>query len=166
MSTPPGSPTTFAGYENISLHDCHLYGVFWSTGEPDEGDWTSEIAFDVDYITEWICGSDGRARFKIAPARVVFSGVSDIEVDIQWRPTGFQVIPVPVVISTLQRERIADQKLFLDQPYYSWSIEFQQPTGARVSFGALDVVVTLLSTPLESARQYLTRSERLGRVHR
>lgn len=47
---------TDADFERLSWHDCHMWGVELRPGDPDEGDWTSDLALDIDFIVEWICG--------------------------------------------------------------------------------------------------------------
>jgi len=55
---------TEADFERLSWHDCHVWGIEFRVGTPDENDWTSDLAFDIDYIVEWVSGSDGRVRFR------------------------------------------------------------------------------------------------------
>jgi hypothetical protein len=46
---------TEADFDHLSWHDCHIWGVELRVGDPDDGDWTSELALDLDFIVEWIC---------------------------------------------------------------------------------------------------------------
>ena len=36
-------------------------------GDPDDGDWTSDLVRDIDFIVEWICGTGGGGQFRVAP---------------------------------------------------------------------------------------------------
>ena len=40
---------TEADFDRLSWHDCHIWGVGLRVGEPDEGDWTSDLVLDLDF---------------------------------------------------------------------------------------------------------------------
>jgi hypothetical protein len=61
-------PNTEADFDQLSWHDCHIWGVELRAGDADEGDWTSDLALDIDFIVEWLCGVAGGAQFRVAPA--------------------------------------------------------------------------------------------------
>lgn len=65
---------TEANFDQLSWHDCCVHGIDLLTGDPEEGDgdWTNDLALDIDFITEWACGGDASARFQVAPATLVF----------------------------------------------------------------------------------------------
>src|SRR4051812_29273511 len=115
--------------ETPNLHSCRLRGISWAVGDPEDGDWTSELILDLDYLVEWVCVDSEPCRFKIAPAQVVFSGVTDLKSHLVWGSTGFQVSVADAVIWSVERSAIADQKVFLDRPYYAWRIQFHAPDG-------------------------------------
>lgn len=50
---------TEADFERLSWHDCHIWGLDFRVGQPDEGDWTSDLVLDIDFIAEWLCGVTG-----------------------------------------------------------------------------------------------------------
>jgi hypothetical protein len=56
--------TTFteADFDRLSWHDCHLRGIRFEAGDPDEGDWTSDLVLDLDFIVEWTSLDRGRQR--------------------------------------------------------------------------------------------------------
>jgi hypothetical protein len=158
---------TETDFDKVSWHDCHLWGFELHRGEPDEDDWTSDLVFHLDYIVEWLCGVDRRMSFRIAPARLTFHGVTDLKLAIDWGQSGFQVVPAQVTINRISREQITDQKVFLDRPYYRWTIELHQTlTKGGIEFGAVGFTQTLLADPVVKAQQSLTLRERdrlLGR---
>lgn len=59
---------TEADFDRLSWHDCHIWGLAFQAGDPDEDDWTSDLVLDIDFVAEWICGLDGLAQFPVAPA--------------------------------------------------------------------------------------------------
>jgi hypothetical protein len=159
-------PWTGADFEKLSWHDCHLWGIEHQTGDPDEDDWTGDIVFHIDYIVEWLGGVDQPYRFRVAPARLTFHGVTDLKLTIDWGRSGFQVVPTQVIITGIKREAVADQKVYLDRPYYHWVVELDTLTKGSIDFGAVGFTQTLLAEPVVSQRQRLTLRERnrlLGR---
>ena len=48
---------TEADFDCLSWHDCHIWGIELRAGDPDDGDWTSDLVLDIDFIVEWICGN-------------------------------------------------------------------------------------------------------------
>jgi hypothetical protein len=142
------------------LEDCHLWGLEFQTGEPDEDDWTADVVFNIDYIAEWLCGADRLTRFRVAPARLTFHGVTDLRVAVDWGHSGFQVVPSQVFIQRIKREPVVDQKVYLDRPYYHWVVEFSTLTKGSIEFGAVGFTQTLLAEPVVLERQHLTLRER------
>jgi hypothetical protein len=57
---------------------------------PDGRDWTSDLALDIDCIVEWICGVGGGGQCRVAPATLVFHGVTDLKIDIDWGRSVFK----------------------------------------------------------------------------
>jgi hypothetical protein len=151
---------TEADFAKLSWHDCHVWGIEFLVGDPDEDDWTSELVLNIDYIVEWICGVDRIASFRIAPARLKFLDVTDPRVAIDWGGHTFQTMIHHVIIQKIMRERIVDQKVFPDRPYYRWVIELDSLTKGKIEFGAAGFSQTLLAEPVHSNRQHLTLRER------
>jgi hypothetical protein len=151
---------TEVDFERLSWHDCHLWRIAFLVGDPDENDWTSELALDIDFIVEWLCGVAGETQFRIAPATLVFRGVTDPRIAIEWGDTGFQAAIHLISIDRIEREPVKDQKVYLDRPYYRWRIVLNWPAGGEVTFGAVGFTQTLLAEPVLRDRQHLTLRER------
>jgi hypothetical protein len=79
---------TEADFGRLSWHDCHIWGIELRADDPDDGDWTSDLVLDIDFIVEWICGTGGGGQFRVAPATLVFHGVTDPKIDIDWGRLG------------------------------------------------------------------------------
>lgn len=151
---------TDADFDRLSWHDCHIWGIELRAGDPDAGDWTSDLALDVDFIVEWICDVGGGGRFRVAPASLVFHGVTDPKIDIDWGRSGFRTALHPVSIGEVERERIEDQKVFLDRPYYAWAVRLNWPRGGAITFGAVGFTQTLRAEPVLTGSPCLPSSER------
>jgi hypothetical protein len=122
---------TESDFDRLSWHDCHIWAVEFRLGDPDTEDWTSDLALDIDFIVEWMCGVGGRGQFRVVPATLVFHGVTDPKIDIEWGRSGVQAALHPVSIGKLERERIQDQKVYLDRPYYRWRLCLNWPDGVK-----------------------------------
>ena len=155
-------PTTYTEHEfdRLSWHDCHIWGIELRLGEPDEDDWTSDLALDIDFIVEWLCGVDGGYQFRVAPAWLVFHGVTDLKININWGDSGFQVAPYAASIDRIEREPVRDQKVYLDQPYYGWRVKLNAPASGEVAFGAVGFTQTLHAEPVLTDNQRLSLRER------
>ena len=81
---------TDAQFDQLSWHDCLIWRVDFQVGDTDEDDWTSDLVFGLDFITEWLCGTDRQVRFRVAPAWLTFHGVTDPTIAVDWGDTGHQ----------------------------------------------------------------------------
>ena len=151
---------TEADFERLSWHDSHIWAVALRAGNPDDGDWTSDLVLDIDFIVEWVCGVGGGGRFRVAPATLVFHGVTDPKIDIDWGRSGFQVALHPVSIGSVEREPIQDQNVHLDRPYYRWRIRLNWPDGGEIAFGAVGFTQSLRAEPVLTDNQCLSLRER------
>lgn len=81
-------------------------------------------------------------------------------IDIDWGNSGHQVALYQIVIASVERELIQDQKVHLDRPYYAWKIRLNSPDSGEISFGALGFTQTLRSEPVLTEEQHLSLKER------
>ena len=144
-------------FDTLSWHDCHVWAVRFDLGDPDEGDWTADLVLDLDFIVEWLPPEATGCRFRVAPATLAFHGVTDPRISINWGASGFQNGIHPVVIDSVERERVPDQKVYLDRPYFSWRIAFNWPAESEITFGAVGFTQSLLSEPVVVEGQSLPR---------
>ncbi len=150
---------TDLAFEDFCWHDDLIYGFSLRLGDPAANDWNSEFVLDIDHIVEWVRGAEGM-QFRVAPATLVFRGVSDLRIDIDWGMRGCQVAPWLPSIGQIEREAVQEQKIYLDRPYFLWRIVLNSPAGASVSFGAVDFEMTLRREPLLVHEQRLPASLR------
>ena len=147
---------TNADFDTLSWHDCHIWGIDLHAGSADEGDWTSDLALDIDFIVEWVCAPDAAMRFRVAPASLVFHGVTDLSITLASQPTGHQVSLHPISIGHIERQPIDNQKVFLDRPYYRFRIASNWPAEGDITFGAAAFTQTLRAEPVILDEQHLT----------
>ncbi len=142
-----------AAFDRLSWHDNTLYGLRAEIGDPDRGTWHSRLLLDIDYILEWICRTDGRAWFEVAPASLVFEDVTDLRLFLDQGDSGCRVAIELATIDGIERERLADQKICLDRPYWRWRIRFNRPNGGLIAFGASGFHQSLRAGPALCAEQ-------------
>jgi hypothetical protein len=147
---------TEVDFERLSWHDCYVHGIELRAGDPDENDWTSDLALDIDFIA----GCQAPGQYSVAPADLVFHGVTDPRIRIDWGDSGHQAALHLVSIHVIERERVRDQKVHLDRPYYRWRILLNWPDGGEISFGAVGFTQTLRAAPVLSQKEHLPRSRR------
>lgn len=154
------SSTRTEGYEPRSWHDDTLYGLRLEIGDPERDDWRSNLVLDLDHIVEWICGSEGDAQFRVAPATLTFHDVTDLQIAVDCGDTGGQVALYTLSIDAITRERIVEQKICFDRPYYRWRIAFNWPRGGEIRFGASDFTLDLRAEPVLQDQQQLSPLDR------
>ena len=98
-----------------------------------------------------------------APATLVFHGVTDLRINIDWGRSGFQCALHELSIDGIERQLIQDQKVYLDRPYYSWTIRLNWPSAGEITFGAVGFSQTLRTEPVLIEKQSFSRRER-GRL--
>ncbi len=151
---------TEADFERLSWHDNHVYGLRLDIGDIDADDWRSDLVFDIDHIVEWVRGDDARVRFRVAPARLTFHGVTDLRLGVDWGDSGHRTSLSEMSIAGIERHRIENQMIFLDRPYYRWVIELNSPAGGEIAFGAVGFTQVLRAEPLLIDEQKLKPAQR------
>lgn len=153
-------------FARLSWHDCHIWGLELRLGEPDEDDWTSDLALDIDFIVEWLCGVGGGHQFRVAPAWLVFHAVTDLSIDMNWGDSGFQVPLHEAYVDRIEREPLREAKVYLDRPYYNWRIKLNCPESGEIAFGAVGFSQTLRAEPVLTDHQRLSFRERTRLINR
>jgi hypothetical protein len=141
-------------FDQLSWHDNLVHGLRWEIGDPDRNEWHSRLILDIDHILEWVCGTDSRPQFKMAPATLTFENGTDLSIQIPDRGHGTQVSFSPLSIDRIERERISDQRICLDRPYWRWAIRFNDPQGGLISFGATGFHQRLRADPVLTDQQW------------
>ena len=74
--------TTEADFDKLSWHDCSIWGMALQNGGGEPAFEPADLAFDIDFIVEWICGVGAPARFRVARAALVFHNVTDLRIEM------------------------------------------------------------------------------------
>ena len=134
-------------FDQLSWHDNEIYSVEFRVGDPERGDWTSDLVLDIDYIVEWVRGPNG-IQFSVAPATLIFHGATDLHMELASGTDGHQVSLTLPSIAAIERERVTDQKVFLDRPYYRWIIRLNGFPHGQIVFGAVGFTQKLRREPV------------------
>ncbi len=147
-------------FEHLSWHDDTLYGLRLEVGDPERGDWRSDLVLDIDHIVEWVCDVDRSCRFRVAPATLTFHHATDLQMAVNCGDTAGQVALHALSIDAIERARIVDQKICFDRPYYRWRIALNWPRGGEIRFGASDLTLELRAEPVLLDQQQLSPLDR------
>lgn len=153
-------PITHETFEQTSWHDDTLHGLSLFTGDIDKDDWRCELILDIDHIVEWVKGDDEFIAFDVAPATLRFHGVTDLDIALKWPGSNFQTSNMHAHIDRIERNHIADQKIHLDRPYYSWEVLFNSPRDGAISFGAWGYTLEFRREPVRQSSQVLSAADR------
>jgi hypothetical protein len=154
-------PSSSLDFDDLTWHDNALYGVRLDVGDCARGDWHADLLLDIDHIVEWLCGVDRCIRFRVAPATLSFHDVTDLRIAIDCGDSGGQIALHALSIHAITRERIRDQKISLDRPYYRWRIALNWPQGGMLTFGASGFAQTLRAEPVLLDQQQLSPADRI-----
>jgi hypothetical protein len=147
-------------FDDLSWHDNIVYGLRIDVGDPRRDEWHSNLVLDIDHIVEWVCGTDGGVRFLVAPATLAFHNVTDLRLAVDFGDSGGQVNMNELSIHEITRERVEDQKVCLDRPYYRWRIALNLPSDGEIGFCASGFTQTLRAEPALLDEQRLPAAER------
>jgi hypothetical protein len=146
---PTGDELTWRWHDNV------IYGLSFDRGEPDNGDWRSDLILDIDFIVEWLCGTPGEFQFRVAPARLAFHDVTDFAISIDQGDSGGRNAVFEWSIDRVARQR-------LDRPfnYWRWTIHLHGPPSGHLAFCASGFTQTETAEPRLVGEQRLSRSQR------
>jgi hypothetical protein len=147
-------------FDGRAWHDNALYALRLDVGDVARGDWRSDLMLDIDHIVEWICAADGQVRFRVAPATLTFYHVTDLRIAVDCGDSGGRIALEILSIDSLTRERIRDQKICFDRPYYRWRIALNSPQGGAITFGASGFTQVLRAEPVLLDQQQLPPGDR------
>jgi hypothetical protein len=144
------SDWTTADFENLSWHDCHVYG--FRLEEREHG--TAEVEFDIDFIVEWLCQEDRSFKFRVAPAVLTFHNVFDLRLELDYAAVGAGMTPFS--IAGIEREGIANEN---GNSSFLWRMSINWPTGV-ITFQSPGFTQVLRRAPILVPRQALLPKER------
>jgi len=142
------------------FHDNLIHGLHLRPAEPEAGDWRSELWLDIDHIAEWVCGADGGAKFRVAPASLVFHDVTALRIAADFGASGRQDAVNALSIDGIARAPARQESAIEEVEYYRWRIALNDPPGGEIAFGATRYTLTHRAEPILQDQQSLPGSAR------
>lgn len=136
-------------FPQMSWHDCHVYSVALD----QDGEWQSDLVMDIDYITEWLCGTDKTCCFMVAPATLRFRDVNNLRIDLTLE------YKQPIEIYSVDRSELRDERFTT----YHWTIRIQSYAVGKentIVFDATGYIQELTGHPVETEAQHLEAAAR------
>jgi hypothetical protein len=99
-------------FETMQWHDCKIYALAFVEEK-------HEIAFDLDFILEWLNPREGESNFKfwVVPATLIFRNVYDI--NISQYSVDFQILDIVKENPTKPKNAL----YIKESTEYDWTIE-------------------------------------------
>lgn len=148
-------------FERLSWHDNLIYGFHIERGDPDRGRWHSDLVLDIDFIAEWLRGTQG-FEFLVAPATLTFHDVTDLKLKVDHGNSGLRTAINEWSIDVVHRATISrdPQDPYPERTYFRWCIALNAPQGGALEFGASGFTQVLRADPVRIATQYLSPTDR------
>ncbi len=139
-----------------SFHDNLIHGILFYS---DSGEFSSDIAFDIDYIEKWIKMDDNEINFIISKALLKFHKVTDLKISIDWGETNnslFSGYASGLYINNIIKKKIHSP---IADDYFLWRIDTNNHD-SFINFGASSFSLDIIGRQRIVNRQFLLRSER------
>lgn len=143
---------TSDNFAKLSWHDNAIHAFRILEGDDNTG---GKLLLDIDYIAEWLQGPDNSFNFKIVPSDLLFYGVSDLAISIDYAAATAAV--QPMTIHEIIREVVTYPNGYSS---YSWKIDINWPPKGFISFQASSFTQVPRMEQVVSGAQYLSPSER------
>ncbi len=118
-------------FDSLSFHENPLRGI--ALREEKAG---PELVLDIDYLAKWI-PVEGGCEWLIAAADLTFHGITGLKLSMDSHDEKYQCVPSGDCITSVRRDLIVPQLVYLDRPYWRWQFEFALDT--QLSFGDIRV---------------------------
>ena len=144
----------------IGWHDNIIYSIHFVVGDAASGEWWSNLVLDIDHITEWVCGTEGKALFRVAPATLTFRDVADLRLSLDFAGGAHPRTLNELSIDGITSEPLPPDKAPGRMPYRRWRIGLNLPQGGEIAFGSSGYGQMLRSEPVLRSEQRLPARER------
>jgi hypothetical protein len=140
---------TDADFERMGWHDSPVHAMAFLTE-------TFELAFDIDYLLQWVQPGPGETHFSfwIAPATLVFEHVSDLRINVDSYGGGMTLLD-------LTREDARPTRDGFAGPAEDWLWTFDCLEGS-IQFRATGFRQTIRRAPIHQGPQRLSLAQRGG----
>jgi hypothetical protein len=140
---------TEADFRETSWHDCQVNSIALD----QDGEWQSDLVFHIDFILEWLCGTDKTYRFRVAPAVLRFANVDNLKLDVSLR------FKQALEIYSIDRSDVANA----GYENFHWTIKLENYPDLKdnvIEFDATGFTQELTGGAMETGAQNLTEAQR------
>ena len=140
---------TDTDFDQMSWHDCHINAIAFDQTEETQ----SDLVLNLDYIVEWLCGTDKTCSFRIAPAILRFVDVDNLSIHFSMQ------FNQPVEIYSIERVILPPE----DYKNFHWTIALQNYPELKlnyINFDATGYIQELTGKIIQSTSQHLTAEQR------
>jgi len=141
-------------FDRLSWHDNLVYGLRFDVGDAGRGDYRSDLVLDIDHIVEWLRTGDGRIRFRVAAATLVFHDVGDLAIAVDFAGLGAGINELS--IDAIRRAPAAGPA----GGRRRWTIALNLPRDGSIAFLASGFTQTLRAPPALCDEQRLAAAAR------
>ena len=134
----------------MSWHDCHINAIAFDQTEETQ----SDLVLTLDYIVEWLCGTDKTCSFRIAPAVFTIRGCRQSS-----HPLLYAASHQPLEIHSVERVVIPPK----DYKNFHWTVALQNYPELKlnyIEFDATGYIQELTGKIIQSTSQHLTAEQR------
>ncbi|WP_330984455.1 MULTISPECIES: hypothetical protein [Enterobacterales] len=143
-------------FESFCFHDNLIHGIIFYS---DPGEFSSDIALDIDHIEKWVETDKGEIGFVISKALLKFHDVTDLKISIDWGDTKnsqFSGGAAGLYIDEITKKKIYSP---VADNYFLWKIETNK-RDRYLLFGASSFSLEIVGKQHIVNRQFLMRDER------
>ncbi|MFX4311933.1 hypothetical protein F8O53_08270 [Enterobacter sp. 63] len=145
-----------ANFNEDTFHDNLIHGVIFHS---DPGEFSSDVALDIDHIQKWIKNENNEISFIISRALLIFHDVTDLKISINWGNTNNSLFSGDA--SGLYINKITKNKIYspIAENYFLWQI-YTNNRESHINFGASSFSLEIKGKQQTVNRQFLLRRER------
>jgi len=141
---------TNADFEQLSWHDCCVYGLRIVEGEHGTGG----LELDLDYLVEWVCHTDRRYEFRVAPATLTFHEIFRLRMLLDYAAVSAGTVPFS--LDGVEREAFSYPN---GHQSFRWVLKINWP-GGSISFESPGFTQALTAEPVLLEAQSFARGSR------
>lgn len=139
-----------------SFHDNLIHGIVFHS---DVGEFSSDIALDIDHIEKWIKNESNEIFFTISRALLIFHDVTDLKISVDWGNSNnskFLGDAPGLYINNITKRKIYSP---ISDEYFLWHIDTNNHN-SKIIFGATSFSLEMKGKQQTVNRQFLLKRER------
>ncbi len=152
-----------SAFDQVSLYEVRVYSFLLQRRE-----YKVDLVLDIDYLAEWSLLPDNRFEVLVVPATLTFLDVVDLQIHLDGGPSLRREEPEGAISSRSGELEINDLRRFAytdtvytERSYQHYELDFWEPQGGRISFGATDFRIVGRQEGVRSDRRTFDPAQRV-----